>query len=90
MAIGDKIRKIRTKRGITQKELGLSIGFSERTADVRIAQYESGKKIKFHLIGLDHLLEEWYEKKKALESGKISQEEYYEWKMNWPKNMDNH
>ncbi|WP_280175249.1 hypothetical protein [Maledivibacter halophilus] len=39
-------------------------------------------------MGLDHLLEEWYEKKKALESGKISQEEYYEWKMNWPKNID--
>jgi hypothetical protein len=44
---------------------------------------ESGNRIKLHLMGLGHLLEEWYEKKKALESGKISQEEYYEWKMKW-------
>lgn len=150
LAIGDKIKKIRIKRGFTQKELGLAIGFSDRTADVRIAQYESGtrvpkekivfaiaqtlkvnpnylmapalsnsqeiihtlfyldeynsidmeaeeiikengesgNRIKLHLMGLDHLLEEWYEKKKALESGRISQEEYYEWKLNWPEDMN--
>lgn len=49
---------------------------------------ESGKRIKLHLMGLDHLLEEWYEKKKTLESGEISQEEYYEWKMNWSVDID--
>lgn len=42
MAIGDKIKKIRMKRDMTQKELGLAIGFNEKTADVRMAQYESG------------------------------------------------
>lgn len=42
MAIGDTIKKIRNIRGLTQKELGLAIGFSESTADVRVAQYESG------------------------------------------------
>ena len=35
MTVGDKIKKIRTFRGMTQKELGLAIGFEEkeRTTD---------------------------------------------------------
>ncbi len=41
MTIGEKIKIIRTFRGMTQKELGIKIGYSEKTADVRIAQYES-------------------------------------------------
>jgi transcriptional regulator with XRE-family HTH domain len=45
VAIGDKIRNIRMKRDMTQKELGLAIGFNERTADVRMAQYESGTRV---------------------------------------------
>lgn len=146
MAIGDKIKKIRVKRDMTQKDLGLAIGFNERTADVRMAQYESGtrvpkeaviakiaevlkvnadylmapaidkteeivhaliyldelnqlkmeaedyttpegeelKRIKLSLTYLDTYLEEWYKKKKALENNEISQDEYYEWKVNWP------
>ena len=44
MAIGERIRFIRNLRGITQKALGLAIGFSEQTADVRVAQYESGTR----------------------------------------------
>ena len=44
MAIGERIRFIRNLRGITQKALGLAIGFSEKTADVRVAQYESGTR----------------------------------------------
>jgi len=31
-------------RGLTQKELGVAIGFDESAADVRIAQYESGTR----------------------------------------------
>ena len=146
MAIGDKIKKIRVKRDMTQRDLGLAIGFNERTADVRMAQYESGtrvpkeavimkiaevlkvnadylmapaidkteeiihaliyldelnqlkmaaeeyttpegeelKRIKLSLTYLDTYLEEWYEKKKALENDEITQDEYYEWKVNWP------
>ena len=30
MTVGDKIKKIRTFRGMTQKELGLAIGFEEK------------------------------------------------------------
>lgn len=44
MAIGERIKFIRNLRGITQKGLGLAIGFSEGTADVRVAQYESGTR----------------------------------------------
>lgn len=44
MAIGERIHFFRTLRGMTQKYLGTSIGFSESQADVRIAQYETGKR----------------------------------------------
>jgi transcriptional regulator with XRE-family HTH domain len=44
MAIGERIRTIRNQRGMTQKGLGMAIGFDEKTADVRIAQYESGTR----------------------------------------------
>lgn len=44
MAIGERIRYIRNLRGMTQKYLGMMIGFDENAADVRIAQYESGKR----------------------------------------------
>ena len=45
MAIGERIRFIRNLRGITQKKLGASAGLPERTADIRIAQYESGTRV---------------------------------------------
>ena len=42
MAIGERIHYFRLQRGMTQKQLGDAVGFTENTADVRIAQYESG------------------------------------------------
>lgn len=44
MAIGERIRYLRNLRGMTQKWLGMAIGFDEKTADVRMAQYESGTR----------------------------------------------
>ena len=44
MALGERIRFIRNLRGMTQKFLGLQVGFTERTADIRMAQYESGSR----------------------------------------------
>ena len=44
MAIGERIRTIRNLKGMTQKSLGMAVGFDEKTADIRIAQYESGKR----------------------------------------------
>jgi len=44
MAIGERIKFFRVLRGMTQKGLGALIGFSDATADVRVAQYESGTR----------------------------------------------
>ena len=41
MATGERIRFFRTLRGMTQKYLGLILGFPDNSADVRLAQYES-------------------------------------------------
>lgn len=45
MAIGQRIKYFRNLQGLTQKELGEKLGFSGRTSDVRIAQYESEARI---------------------------------------------
>lgn len=44
MAIGERIRFFRNTKGITQKYLGMVVGFPERSADVRMAQYETGSR----------------------------------------------
>ena len=44
MAIGERIRFIRNLRGMTQKYLGTLVGFPEKTADIRMAQYEAGSR----------------------------------------------
>lgn len=44
MAIGERIRFIRNLRAMTQKWLGIAVGFPEKTADIRMAQYESGSR----------------------------------------------
>ncbi len=44
MAIGERIRFFRNLRGMTQKYLGTLVGFPEKTADIRMAQYESGTR----------------------------------------------
>ncbi len=45
MAIGRRIWHFRNLLDLTQKELGRKLGYPERTADVRIAQYESETRI---------------------------------------------
>ena len=44
MAIGERIHFFRTMRGMTQKYLGMALGFPEKSADVRLAQYENGSR----------------------------------------------
>ena len=41
---GQRLKFIRRFRRLTQKELGLLMGYSEKTADVRIAQYEKNAR----------------------------------------------
>ena len=44
MAIGERIHFFRSMRGMTQKYLGQLMGFPEKSADVRLAQYETGSR----------------------------------------------
>ena len=44
MAIGERISFFRNLRGMTQKFLGIQVGFPEKSADVRLAQYETGTR----------------------------------------------
>ena len=44
MSIGERIHFFRMKAGMTQKYLGMAAGFPERSADVRMAQYETGSR----------------------------------------------
>ena len=43
--IGRRINFFRRLHGLTQKELGALLGFSEKSCDVRVAQHESGDRI---------------------------------------------
>jgi len=45
MKIGERIQKVRKIKGMTQRELGLEMGFPYMSADVRIAQYENSMRI---------------------------------------------
>ena len=44
MAIGERIHFFRNRCGMTQKYLGRLLGFPEKSADVRLAQYETGSR----------------------------------------------
>ena len=47
---GQRIRHYRMLRGMTQKALGIAAGFPPETADLRIAQYESGVRTPKHAL----------------------------------------
>ena len=170
MTIGDKIKKIRTFRNMTQAELGFALGWDEKGAN-RLAQYETnyrvprkdlviemakvldvnplalldpttmsaeelmeilfwldefnpsminlfqletypGEKcnsiedtaVRYHSsdnwpahppVGmwfnygiLNDFMKEWAVRKEELKSGKITRDEYFEWKINWPQTCD--
>lgn len=44
--------------------------------------------VSFDYSLLDDFLNTWKKKKEDLASGKITQEEYFEWKINWPHKED--
>ena len=153
LSIGDRIKKARVFRGMTQKELGVAVGFNKRGADVRIAQYESNTRkpkdallhkfadaldVSFYALyepdmycaedvmytlfdqddqhpgirlvdvlddsgsqqpkkriaiiydydRMEDYLGEWKLRKEQLANGEITQEEYTEWRLNWPATAD--
>ena len=49
MNTGMRIRRFRISCGLTQKALGVAVGFPQENADIRIAQYESGKIGRAHV-----------------------------------------
>lgn len=150
MSVGERIKRVRKFRGMTQAQLGEAVGLS----DVRIRQYELGNRtpkedtlnkiaealnvnyrslyepslyaaedvmfslfeldehydmpiyevtgkevtqmthdddngekhvcVSFGYSLLDDFLMEWLQKKQELKQGKITREEYLEWKLKWP------
>ena len=45
ITFGEKLQYLRRKNNLTQKQLGMTVGFPENTADVQIAQYESNVRM---------------------------------------------
>ncbi|WP_296880361.1 helix-turn-helix transcriptional regulator [Thomasclavelia sp.] len=45
MDIGKRIKILRKRKNMTQKELGILLGFKESTAVVRITQYEKNSRM---------------------------------------------
>lgn len=45
MTLGEKIKRVRIFRRMSQKELGVACGLSEKNSDVRISQYESDYRV---------------------------------------------
>lgn len=43
-SLGERLKFVRCCRGLTQKELGMLLGYPENQADVRIAQYEKNAR----------------------------------------------
>ena len=41
---GKRLKLLRKLRGYTQKEFGTALGFPEKSADIRVAQYENGSR----------------------------------------------
>ena len=42
MELGKRIRECRLIRNMTQEELGLALGYTEKNAATRVTQYETG------------------------------------------------
>lgn len=144
MSVGERIKRTRKFRKMTQAQLGEAVGLS----DVRIRQYELGNRtpkenmlrkiakalncnyrslyepttyaaddvmfalfelderydmplyevedednekhicVGFDFFVIDEFLSDWKKKKEELASGKITREEYFEWKITWPKSAD--
>ena len=54
MTIGDKIKKIRTFRNMTQAELGAALGWGDKGAN-RLAQYETNYRVPLKIWELKWL-----------------------------------
>ena len=96
MAIGERIHFFRLLRGMTQKYLGMALGFPEKSADVRLAQYETGSRTPKADLKVDvrknkdaarlhEMLCSWQQAAAMLEAGEISKEDYDKWRYHYPE-----
>ena len=44
ITFGRKLKHLKQKNHLTQKELGIALGFPEDSANIRIAQYEADNR----------------------------------------------
>lgn len=84
---------------MTQAELGVALGWGNKGAN-RLAQYETNYRVPrnwpahppvgmwFNYGVLNDFMKEWILRKEELKSGKITRDEYFEWKINWPQTCD--
>lgn len=58
ITFGRKLNHLRQKNHLTQKELGIALGFPEDSTDIRITQYEATtrKPLDEILVKLDKIL----------------------------------
>ena len=96
MAIGERIHFFRLLRGMTQKYLGMALGFPEKSADVRLAQYEVSEMEGEVCLKVDvrknkdaarlhEMLCSWQQATAMLEAGEISKENYDKWRYHYPE-----
>ena len=52
ITFGRKLKYLRQKKHLTQKELGITLGFPEDSADVRIAQYDENLDKIAKILGM--------------------------------------
>ena len=76
MAIGERIHFFRLLRGMTQKYLGMALGFPEKSADVRKSK---------DAAQLYEMLCSWQQAAAMLEAGEISKEDYDKWRYHYPE-----
>ena len=84
MALGERINFFRRKNNMTMNYLGRLLGFTPKSADVRIAQYEKDQKTpKDDLI--DQIAAVFKISPRALKVPDIDLSQYDEWRYNYPR-----
>ena len=80
---GNRIMRVSTLRGMTHKDLGIALGFPARSADVRVAQYESGS-----MTPKEDMIQEMAKVLKV-KPGAIADPSapYEEWKLHYPPSI---
>ena len=86
MTVDERIKKIRIFRKIILDKFGATLSFEGKSISVRIAQYETGAPVAvtFKCELVNNFLLEWNETKNKSETGEITPNEYFEWKIMWP------